>query len=156
MKEPRAGGLRAHSPSGRHPRSRPQSPHTLRASGEIIAKSPPTLCAGAGTKAGHPHVRFGRVGKPQLSLHTLFVQVGRLKLVLYKLWANRGILPEPSTPHAPKPDPRRLHASGEAALEPLVLSEPKSGLHGHSPKGKPVLRSESIKTTLTATAYQPA
>ena len=87
--ESRAGGLRAHSPSGRHPRPRPKSPHTLRAGaetkadpprtlrarGEIIAESPPTLRAGAETKADSPrtlrasgetilHVRFGRVGKP--------------------------------------------------------------------------------------------
>ena len=51
MKEPRAGGLRAHSPSGRHPRSRPQSPHTLRASEETTAESPHTLCAGGEIEA---------------------------------------------------------------------------------------------------------
>ena len=75
-----------------------------------------------------------------------------MKLEPYKLRASRGILPESSSPRVSKPDPRKLHASGEAAPEPLVLSAPKVRSHGYNPKGKSALQSESIKTTLTATA----
>ena len=70
----------------------------------------------------------------------------------YKLRASRGILPESSTPRVSKPDPRKLHASGEAAPEPLVLSAPQVRSQGYNPKGESALQSESIKTTLTATA----
>ena len=139
--ESRAGGLRAHSPCGRHPhsrlslhrrfvqvqkpkptlhvrfgrvgKSRPKSPHTLcagaetkadppctlRARGEIMAESSPMLRAGAETKADHLHIRFGRVGKQQLSLHTPLVQVGRSKRETssserkYKVHPNRDCTP---------------------------------------------------------------